>query len=60
MIPDEDYLRDYYRERIIISKEKEELALKQINNFKLDKRELKEILKTNELNEASLANMPRE
>jgi hypothetical protein len=59
MIPDEDYLRDYYREKIIISKEKEELALKQINNFKLDKRELKERLKTNELNEASLAYLPR-
>ena len=60
MIPDEDYLRDYYREKLFITKEKEYLAIKQINSAKLDKRELKERFRRNELNEASLADMPRQ
>jgi hypothetical protein len=59
MIPDEDYLRDYYREKLFISKEKEDLAIKQINSVKLDKEELKKRLRRNELNETSLAYMPR-
>lgn len=59
MIPSEDYLRDFYREKLQITKEKEYLAIKQISSAKLDKEELKERLRRNELNETSLANMPR-
>jgi hypothetical protein len=59
MIPDEDYLRDYYRDKLFLAKEKEYLAIKQINSVKLDKEELKKRLKRNEFNETSLANMPR-
>jgi hypothetical protein len=59
MIPDEDYLRDYYREKLFITKEKEYLAIKQINSAKLDKEELKKRLRRNELNETSLAYLPR-